>query len=543
MWGISQVDNNAQINAYKIQNGITNPCAGNEGGGVNAFNVITEDQNFWGYPTYCIVCPDKKINFNICFPPEVACFDPYFESCYPPPIAEFSADITTPVIGETVSFTDLSTGNPTSWLWTISPPAITFVGGTSLTSQNPQVQFNLSGSYSVELMIANATSSDTEIKTNYINTSFYCSASGSSNLLHISKVMIGDIDNSSEQDYYTDYTYMSTDLSLGQNDVGITVENGNPYGNDDLGVWIDWNQDGDFSGSGENIVCEINDQGQGTFLFDVPENAFLGNTTMRIRIKYSGSDCGNPCGTTTYGEVEDYSVNILNPGIDINITVFLEGPFNGTDMNTDLNGNPELVEGLPFTQPYNTSPWYYTGTESVLSIPGPDIVDWILVELRDATSVDQATGSTIIAQQAAFIKNDGQLIDTNGNPVINFPALSVSDSLYVVIYQRNHISVISGMALLEATGIYNYDFSSSESQAFGGINGHKEIAPGIWGMRSGDGDANGTINQTDKDNIWFYEAGSRGYLQGDYNMGTDVDNKDKNDKCLPNLGKGTSVPE
>ena len=32
---------------------------------------------------------------------------------------------------------------------------------------------------------------------------------------------------------------------------------------------------------------------------------------MRIRIKWSGSDCGSPCGTTTYGEVEDYSINVV----------------------------------------------------------------------------------------------------------------------------------------------------------------------------------------------------------------------------------------
>ena len=45
----------------------------------------------------------------------------------------------------------------------------------------------------------------------------------------------------------------------------------------------------------------------------------------------------------------------------INLKVFLEGPFNVSDMNVDLN-NGGL---LPLSQPYNTSPWNYTGNESV----------------------------------------------------------------------------------------------------------------------------------------------------------------------------------
>jgi len=461
-----------------------------------------------------------------------------------PPVAEFIADDITPIIGQAVNFTDLSTNSPSSWSWSFSPSTVTYMGGTSSASQNPQVQFNGSGSYTVELVATNAFGNDNEIKTNYINTTLvYCDATGASDFLEIIRVQLGSIDKSSGQDHYSDFTDLSTDLSPNQS-YDITITNADSiYQDSDVGIWIDWNQNGTLDDAGENIVCDIDNFGAGTFNFTVPSSALQGTTRMRIRTKYNGLDCGDPCGTTTYGEVEDYSVNIYDTDININISVFLEGPFNGTDMNTDLNGNPEFAEGLPLSQPYNTSPWYYTGTESVLYIPDPDIVDWVLVELRDATSVDQATGPTIIDQQAAFVKNNGQLIDTSGNPVINFPALSVLDSLYVVIYQRNHISVISGLALLEAGGIYSYDFSSSENQAFGGINGHKEIAPGIWGMRSGDGDANGTINQTDKDNIWHYEAGAKGYLHGDFNLDIDVDNEDKNDKCLPNLGKGTSVPE
>lgn len=558
----------------------------------------------------------------------VTYLDGYDPNVSNPPVADFEADNNTPAIGQTVNFTDLSTDDPTSWSWSFSPSTVTYVGGTNSSSQNPQVQFNAEGEYTVSLTAANAYGSDNETKANYISVSFYCGASGAFNFMYISNVQIGSINNSSGQDYYADYTYLSTDLAKGQQNVQITIVNGNSYGVDDLGIWIDWNQDGDFYDTGENIVCDIDNGGEGTFSFDVPVDAVTGTTRMRVRIKYSGSDCGDPCGTSTYGEVEDYSINVIvgvdppvadfeadntTPGIDetvnftdlstnspdtwewsftptsityvggtnsgsqnpqvefnapgnytaeltvtnasgndtetktdyifvedtivvVNLTVFLEGPFNGVLMNTYLNSH------LPLEQPFNTSPWNYYGSENVGSIPNNDVVDWVLVELRDTTQAVFATSESVVARQAAFIQNNGQIIDTDGNPVLTFSPVSVTDSLFVVIYQRNHIAVISGNALTKTTGVYNYNFSSGENQVLGGINGHKELIPGTWGMFSGDGNGNGFIEQIDKDTVWLFEAASKGYLRGDFNMDLDVDNKDKNDDWLPNLGKGTSVP-
>jgi len=83
-----------------------------------------------------------------------------------PPIADFTATPTTVYAGETVSFTDLSTNNPTSWNWSFS-------GGTptSSTTQNPQVVYNSSGTYNVSLTVSNAFGTDTKTKTDYIHVS------------------------------------------------------------------------------------------------------------------------------------------------------------------------------------------------------------------------------------------------------------------------------------------------------------------------------------------------------------------------------------
>jgi len=85
------------------------------------------------------------------------------------PVADFSADNTTIETGEMVSFTDLSTNTPTSWAWSITPATgWVFTGGTSASSQNPEVNFTAAGDYTIQLVAANMGGSDIEIKTNFI---------------------------------------------------------------------------------------------------------------------------------------------------------------------------------------------------------------------------------------------------------------------------------------------------------------------------------------------------------------------------------------
>ncbi|HPD24184.1 MAG TPA: PKD domain-containing protein [Bacteroidales bacterium] len=80
-----------------------------------------------------------------------------------PPVADFVGNPTTVTAGGTVSFTDLSTNNPTSWSWS-------FPGGTpnSSTQQNPTITYNTPGTYSVTLTATNAHGNDQEVKNNYI---------------------------------------------------------------------------------------------------------------------------------------------------------------------------------------------------------------------------------------------------------------------------------------------------------------------------------------------------------------------------------------
>ncbi|MDW5555678.1 PKD domain-containing protein, partial [Methanosarcina sp.] len=79
------------------------------------------------------------------------------------PIAAFTASPTSGDAPLTVSFTDQSTGSPTSWQWDFNND-----GTVDSTEQNPIYTFSTAGTYSVNLTVSNAEGSDSEVKTGYI---------------------------------------------------------------------------------------------------------------------------------------------------------------------------------------------------------------------------------------------------------------------------------------------------------------------------------------------------------------------------------------
>ncbi len=192
------------------------------------------------------------------------------------PVTNFSASTITPLVNQTVTFTDMSTNIPTYWTWSFNPPTVTYVNGTSANSQHPQVQFTSNGIYSVSLTSGNGIGTDNETKTNYIyagtpglwtgiNTQDWNTASNWHNF-----IVPGSVQDISIPGSAISWPVYNGNLTLGTNCGNITMDGASeitilgdltiPSGrtftcnaNSNVMVEGDWNNSGTFTEGTSNV--------------------------------------------------------------------------------------------------------------------------------------------------------------------------------------------------------------------------------------------------------------------------------------------------
>ena len=292
----------------------------------------------------------------------------------------------------------------------------------------------------------------------------------------------------------------------------------NNMGNATIGIqWSDYNGL-DIDGAGDDdVILTLH------FMYNGGE----GDLTFGAGCEFAQPDL-------TFIPVSYFDGGVIT-GTYFNITAFLEGPFNGTTMNTFLN----TAGIIPLAHPFSGAPWNYAGTENVAAIPNANVVDWVLLEIREtAGAAITATAATVVATQAAFILSDGSIVGLDGSSNVLFP-MTFTDNVYVVIYHRNHVSMMSSAAVPMISDVYTYDFTTAQSQAYN--NGQKVITGG-FGMIAADGDGDGQVSNTDLFFVWLVEAGFYGYYGGDFDLNAEVQNSDLFNFWLINVGMGTQVP-
>jgi hypothetical protein len=165
--------------------------------------------------------------------------------------------------------------------------------------------------------------------------------------------------------------------------------------------------------------------------------------------------------------------------------VMLQGPYNTSTrkMNNDLN-TLGILQTNAATQPYNTAGFNYKGTEHVADgffAAHPDIVDWVLLELRDPNAP-----TSVIAQRAAFVKQDGTVTDIDGSSnAITFNNVAAGN-YYVLVKHRNHLGIRTATPVDFSSGTGNYDFTTANFRSFKNQSYTSTVQMGtVWAMRGG----------------------------------------------------------
>ena len=236
--------------------------------------------------------------------------------------------------------------------------------------------------------------------------------------------------------------------------------------------WYDAEMGGTLLGTGSSYIP--NDPGSlGDFVFYVEAVNTLSNCTDGSRTAITLS---------------------IVPAIGLDVKVLLQGAYDPSTflMSTELGDN-----GLvPLTQPFNREPWYYSGDESVAN--GPDfpatLTDWVLLELRDA-----ADNAIVLEQRAALLLSDGSVVDTDGSSGVIFLNAEMGSSYFISVKTRNHLALLSAVAVTLPNVGTPYDFTSPLN-VMGGLDQLAALDLDLYGMLAGDFDSNGIVTIADFNN-------------------------------------------
>ncbi len=151
-------------------------------------------------------------------------------------------------------------------------------------------------------------------------TQCYCTASATNTGFEkISNVKLTTADNSTtiidnpstSTAGYEDFTAVTGDVTAGKTYNFTATFSGTSYDDDQVIVWIDLNGDGDFDGEGEQVMITAKKKSPWTGEITIPAGTTPKTTRMRVRLHDSVlTPNTTPCGTSSFGQVEDYTLNI-----------------------------------------------------------------------------------------------------------------------------------------------------------------------------------------------------------------------------------------
>jgi len=223
--------------------------------------------------------------------------------------------------------------------------------------------------------------------------------------------------------------------------------------------------------------------------------------------------------------IDCYVVELPTYGrFSVAVSLWLEGSYSA--LSGTMNNKLFQLNLLPSGQPYNTAPWNYNGTEGqgwgINDYP-TDAIDWVLIEFRTGLA-----SSTTVARRAGVLKRDGTVMFPDAPESSDFPQ---NTPIYVVVYHRNHLPVMSATAKPITVSGLTVDFRLADGYTGTSLGyGQKELSSGLWAMYAGNSFQSGSGYEiTGGDNILFSaENGNFNvYSEADYDLNGDVNGQDR----------------
>ncbi|MEO8146596.1 MAG: PKD domain-containing protein [Bacteroidia bacterium] len=332
------------------------------------------------------------------------------------------------VLPASVNFINSSI-NSTSYSWTFGD------GGTS-TLANPSYTYNAAGVYTVTLIasgIASCASIDTLTITNYINVtngggpvSPSCTPATISNCcgIGVTNFLFNTINKTSgnASEGYKDFTCSDATTITAGNPIPVTITTGITT-NENVMVWIDYNNDGVFNNTNEKVFTSLNKLSNHTGIINTSVNAVL-DTALRMRVidENISNTITGACYNPQNGQAEDYTVtfiaNTLPPVADFTantVTINAGGSVQFTDLtvNAPTGWQWNFAGGTPSSSIIqNPTVFYnvigdYTVSLTVSNSFGADSITKITY-IHVVNTVNLCTGITTTTAV------NGQLYDSGG---------------------------------------------------------------------------------------------------------------------------------
>jgi len=254
-------------------------------------------------------------------------------------------------------------------------------------------------------------------------------------------------------------TYMGLTATQMQNNsinFSITGDGSGTYG---FAIWVDWNQDGDFSDAGERVFVTSSYSTSTSGSFTVPLTATPGNTKMRVTANYLNTAPSDPCATGISGEFEDYTFCVTA------LPACAGTPAGGTANASPTNGCPGYSTTITVTGATIASGLTYQWQSS------PDNVTW--------TNIPGATGltySTVVSSEIYFRRIT---TCTNSGISSNSSVVHLTVNSFIFCYCNSSATSTSDMDITNVTfGTIN------NTSATVSLTGTQGTATGTAGMYS-----------------------------------------------------------